>query len=152
MPKTPTNRDVAVAAKVSTGTVSNVLHRPHLVSGGTRVRVERAMLGLGFGREELAASGSRSLRCRPAPRAGVPAREELPHRHASPPPRNQDSGPGWQDIPLLRAVTVHQRGVLVGSGLAECTMPDGSGIWVRFDDGRGRLLLTRDEGYEIRCS
>lgn len=128
MPKTPTNRDVAVAAKVSTGTVSNVLHRPHLVSGGTRVRVERAMLGLGTGRGEL------------------------PHRQASPPPRNQDSGHGWQDIPLLRAVTVHQRGVLVGPGLTECSMPDGSGIWVRFDDGRGRLLLTRDEGYEIRCS
>ena len=38
----------------------------------------------------------------------------------------------------------------MGSGLFECPMQDGSGAWVRFDDGRGRILLTRDEGYEIR--
>jgi len=41
-------KDVAAAAGVSLGTVSNVLNRPERVSAATRERVERAMLDLGF--------------------------------------------------------------------------------------------------------
>ena len=40
--------DVARRAKVSTGTVSNVLNRPEKVTEDTRVRVEKAMADLGF--------------------------------------------------------------------------------------------------------
>ncbi|MFJ7909817.1 LacI family DNA-binding transcriptional regulator [Kitasatospora sp. NPDC096204] len=40
--------DVARAAGVSTGTVSNVLNRPAAVAEGTRVRVEKAMADLGY--------------------------------------------------------------------------------------------------------
>ena len=47
-------KDVAAAASVSLGTVSNVLNRPHLVSPPTRARVERAMAELGFVRNESA--------------------------------------------------------------------------------------------------
>jgi LacI family transcriptional regulator len=47
-------KDVAAAAKVSLGTVSNVLNRPELVSSGTRRRVEDAMRELGFVRNESA--------------------------------------------------------------------------------------------------
>ena len=47
-------KDVAAAAKVSLGTVSNVLNRPERVSAATRERVERAMLELGFVRNESA--------------------------------------------------------------------------------------------------
>lgn len=47
-------KDVASAAGVSLGTVSNVLNRPELVSARTRERVERAMAELGFVRNETA--------------------------------------------------------------------------------------------------
>jgi LacI family transcriptional regulator len=51
-------KDVAAAAGVSLGTVSNVLNRPERVRPSTRERVERAMLDLGFVRHE----GARQLR------------------------------------------------------------------------------------------
>lgn len=58
-------KDVARAAAVSVGTVSNVLNRPERVSQATRERVERAMRELGFIRNEsarqLRAGQSRSL-------------------------------------------------------------------------------------------
>lgn len=47
-------KDVAVAAGVSLGTVSNVLNRPDRVSPATRDRVRQAMLDLGFVRNESA--------------------------------------------------------------------------------------------------
>lgn len=49
-------KDVAAAASVSLGTVSNVLNRPERVSAATRERVERAMVDLGFVRNESARS------------------------------------------------------------------------------------------------
>ncbi|MBX6749534.1 MAG: LacI family DNA-binding transcriptional regulator [Micromonosporaceae bacterium] len=58
-------KDVAAAAQVSVGTVSNVLNRPELVSPATRDRVERTMADLGFVRNEsarqLRAGTSRTL-------------------------------------------------------------------------------------------
>ncbi|KAA9157434.1 LacI family transcriptional regulator [Amycolatopsis acidicola] len=47
-------KDVAAAAGVSLGTVSNVLNRPDRVSPGTRARVEAAMAELKFVRNESA--------------------------------------------------------------------------------------------------
>ncbi|MDH2413101.1 LacI family DNA-binding transcriptional regulator [Nocardioides sp. CER19] len=49
-------KDVAAAAGVSLGTVSNVLNRPDRVTAATRERVERAMADLGFVRNESARS------------------------------------------------------------------------------------------------
>ncbi len=59
-PRRPTAgvKDVAAAAGVSLGTVSNVLNRPERVSPATRERVERVMAELGFVRNE----GARQLR------------------------------------------------------------------------------------------
>ncbi|WP_435742362.1 LacI family DNA-binding transcriptional regulator [Nocardioides sp. SYSU DS0663] len=58
-------KDVAAAAGVSLGTVSNVLNRPDRVSPATRERVERVMAELGFVRNEsarqLRAGKSRTL-------------------------------------------------------------------------------------------
>ncbi|WP_239117703.1 LacI family DNA-binding transcriptional regulator [Paractinoplanes ferrugineus] len=58
-------KDVAAAAGVSLGTVSNVMNRPAVVSARTRERVERAMSELGFVRNEsarqLRAGTSRTL-------------------------------------------------------------------------------------------
>jgi LacI family transcriptional regulator len=63
--KTPSVKDVAAAAGVSLGTVSNVMNRPEVVSPATRERVERAMAELGFVRNEsarqLRAGTSRTL-------------------------------------------------------------------------------------------
>lgn len=50
----PSVKDVAAAAGVSLGTVSNVMNRPAMVSARTRERVERAMADLGFVRNEFA--------------------------------------------------------------------------------------------------
>ncbi|MEW2508251.1 LacI family DNA-binding transcriptional regulator [Amycolatopsis sp. NPDC047767] len=47
-------KDVAAAAGVSVGTVSNVLNRPNRVSIATRSKVEKAIADLGFVRNELA--------------------------------------------------------------------------------------------------
>ena len=47
-------KDVAALAGVSTGTVSNVLNRPHLVTAATRERVQTAIRELGFVRNESA--------------------------------------------------------------------------------------------------
>lgn len=52
--KPPSVKDVAAAAGVSLGTVSNVLNRPEVVTETTRLRVERAMRQLGFVRNESA--------------------------------------------------------------------------------------------------
>lgn len=58
-------KDVAAAAGVSLGTVSNVLNRPDRVSASTRQRVQAAMAELGFVRNEsarqLRAGTSRTL-------------------------------------------------------------------------------------------
>jgi LacI family transcriptional regulator len=63
--RTPSVKDVAASAGVSLGTVSNVMNRPEMVAAGTRERVERAMLELGFIRNEsarqLRAGTSRTL-------------------------------------------------------------------------------------------
>jgi LacI family transcriptional regulator len=62
-PRSSSVKDVAAAAGVSLGTVSNVLNRPERVSSRTRARVEEAMADLGFVRNEsarqLRAGGSR---------------------------------------------------------------------------------------------
>ena len=54
MPRNASVKDVAAAAGVSLGTVSNVLNRPDRVKPDTRARVERAMADLGFVRNESA--------------------------------------------------------------------------------------------------
>ncbi|CUR60701.1 putative LacI-family transcriptional regulator [metagenome] len=58
-------KDVAAAAGVSLGTVSNVLNRPERVTAATREKVERALAELGFVRNEsarqLRAGQSRTL-------------------------------------------------------------------------------------------
>ena len=63
--RSPSVKDVAAAAGVSLGTVSNVMNRPGMVSATTRDRVERAMAELGFVRNEsarqLRAGTSRTL-------------------------------------------------------------------------------------------
>jgi len=50
----PSVKDVARAAGVSVGTVSNVLNRPEIVRGETRFRVQAEMERLGFVRNESA--------------------------------------------------------------------------------------------------
>jgi LacI family transcriptional regulator len=65
MARSASVKDVAAAAGVSLGTVSNVLNRPHRVSPETRERVLKAMADLGFVRNEsarqLRAGSSRTL-------------------------------------------------------------------------------------------
>lgn len=53
-PRSASVKDVAALAGVSLGTVSNVLNRPERVSEATRRKVEDAMAGLGFVRNESA--------------------------------------------------------------------------------------------------
>jgi LacI family transcriptional regulator len=54
VPSPPRIRDVAAAAGVSVGTVSNVLNRPDLVAPETTVRVQEVIRQLGFVRNESA--------------------------------------------------------------------------------------------------
>jgi LacI family transcriptional regulator len=61
----PRIKDVAARARVSVGTVSNVLNRPEVVSDATRRRVQQAIAELGFVRNEsgrhLRAGRSRTI-------------------------------------------------------------------------------------------
>lgn len=54
MTRSPSIKDVALAAGVSVGTVSNVLNRPQRVTASTRARVVDAIEALGFVRNESA--------------------------------------------------------------------------------------------------
>ncbi len=137
----PSHRAVASAAKVSTGTVYNVLHRPDFVTGRTREQVERAIADLGYQRSE-GALRSRELPWTP-PEA---ATEDVPTGAAD----AQGSYPPWNTIPPGRNITVIRNGTIVSSGLCDGSMPDSSGIWILFDDGSGRRFLTHDENYGIR--
>ena len=151
--------DVASAAAVSASTVSNVLNRPSMVAAHTRERVLVIMGELGYERDENAASlrlGKKAIKRQRPPR--LPPCDPLPKAVPADGPRdgptvgrdstllNQD----WRDIALSRAVHVARHGQEAGGGIIEACMPDGSGAWVRFDDGRGRLLLTQEDGYSLR--
>lgn len=52
----PSMNDVARAARVSLGTVSNVLNKPEIVAERTRLRVQAAIDELGFVRNSAARS------------------------------------------------------------------------------------------------
>lgn len=99
------------------------------------------MLELGFQQDERPA---RRRRWHPVSGQGRTAPE---HPEAS---DSASDNRSLHDFPLHGKVTVLRHGAVMASGLFECSMQDGSGAWVRFDDGRGRILLTRDEGYELR--
>ena len=101
-------KDVAAAAGVSLGTVSNVLNRPDRVSGPTRARVEQAMADLGFVRNEsarqLRAGQSRTARLRHARR-----RQPVLHRRR---PRHRERGGGQRAlaVPLQQQQRRRPRG------------------------------------------
>jgi hypothetical protein len=152
--------DVAAAAAVSVSTVSNVMNRPSTVAGPTRARVLLVISELGYERDENAALlrlGKKVIRRQPP--SGLPARDPVPKVT---PPKETDVGPAdgetsalltqdWRKIPLSGAVQVASYGQDVGGGIVEASLLDGSGAWVRFDDGRGRLLLMQEDGYSL-CS
>ncbi|MDQ1585066.1 MAG: LacI family transcriptional regulator [Actinomycetota bacterium] len=65
MSRSPSIKEVAAAAGVSVGTVSNVLNKPDLVAEATRIRVNAVIAELGFVRNEsarqLRAGSSRTI-------------------------------------------------------------------------------------------
>ena len=160
MAKRASISDVAAAAAVSVSTVSNVMNRPSTVAGPTRQRVLLVISELGYERDENAALlrlGKKVIRGQRPP--GLPARDPGPKLTPS---KGTDVGPAdggtsallsqdWRKFPLSEAVHVASYGQEVGGGIVEASLLDGSGAWVRFDDGRGRLLLMQEEGYSL-CS
>ena len=152
--------DVAAAAAVSISTVSNVMNKPSTVAGHTRERVLLVISELGNERDENAALlrlGKKVIRRQPT--SGLPAPD--PGSKLTP-SKGTDVGPAdggtsallsqdWRKFPLSGAVHVASYGQEVGGGIVEASLLDGSGAWVRFDDGRGRLLLMQEDGYSL-CS
>lgn len=152
--------DVAAAAAVSVSTVSNVMNRPNTVAGPTRERVLLVISELGYERDENAALlrlGKKVIRRQPP--SGLPASDPVPKLTPS---KGTDVSPAeggtpallsqdWRKFPLSGAVQVARYGQDVGVGIVEASLLDGSGAWVRFDDGRGRLLLMQEDGYSL-CS
>ncbi|MDQ1640918.1 MAG: LacI family transcriptional regulator, partial [Actinomycetota bacterium] len=65
MSRSPSIKEVAAAAGVSVGTVSNVLNKPDLVAEATRIRVNAVIAELSFVRNEsarqLRAGSSRTI-------------------------------------------------------------------------------------------
>ena len=115
---------------------------------------------LGYERDENAALlrlGKKVIRRQPP--SGLPARDPVPKLTPSKGTdvRPEDGGTSallsqdWRKFPLSGAVHVASYGQEVGGGIVEASLLDGSGAWVRFDDGRGRLLLMQEDGYSL-CS
>ncbi|WP_242633280.1 LacI family DNA-binding transcriptional regulator [Arthrobacter sp. S39] len=149
--------DVAFAAGVATATVSNVLNHPHKVAPSTRERVEQAIADLDFQRSEEAVKLRRGKRAKPsrssaggvtpATDSGTTAtRVEAPKAEvvAAPYP------PGCLS-PGTRAEIVAE-GLVVGSGIVDASMTDGSAVWLWMDCGGGRRLIHSHDGLELRAS
>lgn len=149
--------DVAFAAGVGISTVSNVLNHPYKVAAATRERVEQAIADLDFQRSEEAVKLRRGKRARPnrssangvtpmtdsgttATRGEAPAEA----RAAAPYPPECPS-------PGTRA-EILEDGRVVGSGIVDASMADGSAVWLWMDCGGGRRLIHGHDGLEIRPS
>ena len=55
----------------------------------------------------------------------------------------------WEQLPNGHHVRIQRRGKNEGTGVIDGVMPDGTVVWVRFDDGTGRRLLARDAGFSL---
>ncbi|MGX9901354.1 LacI family DNA-binding transcriptional regulator [Arthrobacter sp. SA17] len=149
-------QDVARAAGVSTSTVSNALNRPATVAAGTLDRISKAIEDLSYVRNEHAASlrlgkpGGRRRDHNRLPSTGPGEATRPRHSPSALPPEHQVEIEAWcQDIDEGGKVDVYLHGRVFGSGTTDGSLTDGSAFWIQFDDGRGRRLILREDGFTL---
>lgn len=151
---------VAEAAGVSTATVSNVLNRPHAVAVKTRERVLEAIVALQYQRNESAALLRRGKATNPEKATKKPSKQSTKNKklpQIRPAITDIDTYPEsptgelltWEWLPEGHHVRIRYRGRSDGTGVIDGVMPDGSAVWVRFDNGTGRRLLVKNEGFSL---
>lgn len=149
--------DVAVAAGVAIATVSNVLNHPNRVAPSTRERVERAITDLDFQRSEAAVKLRRGKRRKSSPPSvdGVtPATDSGNTATRVDSPRAERPAAPYPPEclnPGTRAEVV-ANGRVVGSGIVDVSMTDGSAVWLWMDGGSGRRLIHVHDGLELKAS
>ncbi|XAS72901.1 LacI family DNA-binding transcriptional regulator [Micrococcaceae bacterium Sec5.1] len=149
--------DVAYAAGVGISTVSNVLNHPYKVAASTLERVERAIADLDFQRSEEAVKLRLGKRAKPnrSCAGGVATLTD------SGPTATPGEAPGEvhaatpspvESLSLGTRAEIVEDGRVVGSGIVDASMPDGSAVWLWMDCGGGRRLISSHDGLELRAS
>jgi hypothetical protein len=155
MAEYPRITDIAEAAGVSVSTVSNVLNRPQSVAKRTRNRVDEVINRLNFvPNQHAAALRRRTPPSSPADSGASPfdvpktasSKVKSPRQRPSP----AAEGLKWNTLTEGEPVLIAQGGEIVGSGVVDATMADGSTIWIWMSNGLGRRMLHAEDGFDIR--
>lgn len=149
--------DVAAEARVSITTVSNVLNRPDAVAAPTRLIVQAAIQRLNFTPNPHAAALRRKPQANPASRGGPSPQH--------PSGTKFDDAAAVRDLPADRVqsgqcltwkffnegerVEVIHNGKATGTGTIDAVMADGTAVWLRMENGGGRVILLADDGYDL---
>ncbi|MDQ0691269.1 LacI family DNA-binding transcriptional regulator [Arthrobacter sp. W4I7] len=148
--------DVAWAAGVGITTVSNVLNHPYRVAPTTRERVEQAIADLNFQRSEAAVKlrrGKRAKLSSSVPDGVTPATvPDTTATRVEAPRTGRRIGPYLPgDLSPGTRAEIMEDGLVVGSGVVDMSMPDGSAVWLWMDCGGGRRLIHGHDGLELRA-
>jgi hypothetical protein len=147
--------DVAAAAGVSVGTVSNVLNCPQKVKTETRARIRAAIDRLGYVRNEQAYELRKGAQARGRKRRRTwkPRTTEVDVREESPGPASQRIQIHGSSAPLQFLEGSHVglvcRGDEFARGWVETVTADGSAVWVWLEGGGGRRMIHAGDGIEL---
>jgi hypothetical protein len=147
--------DVAAAAGVSVGTVSNVLNCPQKVKTETRARIRAAIDRLGYVRNQQAYELRKGAQARGRKRRRTwePRTTEVDVREESPGPASQRIQIHGSSVPLQFLEGSHvglvSRGDEFARGWMETVTADGSAVWVWLDGGGGRRMIHASDGIDL---
>jgi hypothetical protein len=145
--------DVAAAAGVSVGTVSNALNCPQKVKTETRARIRAAIDRLGYVRNEQAYELRKGAQTRARKRRGTwrPTEDDL--REESPGPAPQRIQIHGTPAPLQFLEGSHvglvSRGDEFARGWMETVTADGSAVWVWLEGGGGRRMIHASDRIDL---
>lgn len=57
--------------------------------------------------------------------------------------------PNWSSLSRTDEVEIHNHGRLMASGRIDMLALDGSMLWLRQDDGQGRMLFLHSDGIRV---
>ncbi|BCW62904.1 LacI family DNA-binding transcriptional regulator [Arthrobacter sp. StoSoilB22] len=147
--------DVAFAAGVGISTVSNVLNHPYKVAAATQQKVKQAIADLDFQRSEEAVALRRGKRASPNRFSADVVIPPIDSDNTNRPDEALGGAPAAATYtpeclsPGTR-VEILDDGRVMGSGVVDMSMADGSAVWLWMDCGGGRRLIHKQDGLGIR--